>query len=392
MELAATPDKKVVPALPLSGGVTLAMLLMAWQTNSTAALLLAFPFSLMAYALYFSIGTVPLAPHIRQWCEGRLLRLLLIPLLLVVLLFFYVVLAGEQPWQGNSWQIPLLFCAPVMFYRWVVGSEAAITWKDAVGAVLCILPYAMHGYPFNSDLPIGGGGIESLYLILAIVVAVYSLVVVRQIERVGFVPYYSLIAFKLVLKSWALVFGLALVCGLPGGLLKWVGYEPLAPALLISALALFLRTLFGTALPEELLFRGVFMNLLLQWLEQSGQWRRYFHGSLILLPLAAVAGYTIDNKAHWFPLLVATTLWALTWWLNRRDAGQAALYTAMLIVSTLFGLAHYHIHSTLFMGLAMIAGWAYGYVYQKTGSVFYSALTHALVNTAPGLFGLALVR
>jgi len=63
-----------------------------------------------------------------------------------------------------------------------------------------------------------------------------------------------------------------------------------------------------------------------------------------------------------------------------------------LIVSTLFGLAHYHIHPTLFMGLAMIAGWAYGYVFHKSGSVFYSALTHTLINTAPGLFGLIIVR
>lgn len=392
MEGVMTYSNKLPAAWRLSIVVTLAMLLIAWQSNTTTALLLAVPFALFAYLLYFSLGSAPLAAHFRQWCDGSLLRFLLMPLLLAALVFLYVALAGGNPWQGNSWQIPLLYCAPVLYYRWVVGNETAISWKDAVGALLCLLPYVLHDYPFDSSLPSGGGGIESLYLTLAIIVMVYALVVVRQLQRVGFEPYFSLAAVKISLTGWALFFVLVLAIGLPGGLLKWTGYEPLTPALVIGALAVFLRTLFGTALPEELVFRGIFMNLLQQRLEQTGNWQRYLFGSALLLPLALLAGYSIEDKAQWFPLLCATLLWGATYWLTRRDSRQAALYTAMLIVSTLFGLAHYHIHSTLFIGLAMFAGWAYGYVYHKTGSVFYSALTHTLVNVTPALFGLTLVR
>lgn len=384
---------KILPlALLLSSLLTLAMLLIAWQANTTTALLLAVPFSLLTYLLYFSIGSASLAQHIREWCLGSLARCLILPLSLVALLFLYAVLAGGEPWQGNSWQIPVLFCAPVLFYRYVVGRGTAISWKDGLGVLLCILPYVLHDYPFSSDLPWGGEGIENLYLTMAIVVAVYSVVVVRELPRVGFVPHLSLEATKLSLKWWVLFFALALVIGIPGGLLKWSGYEPVSPGVLISGLAAFLRTLFGTAMPEELFFRGILMNLLQQRLEQTGNWRRYLSMALVLIPFAAVAGYTVGDQTPWFPLLCAIILWGASFWLTGRDHRQRYVYTAILISSLLFGLAHYHIQSTLFMGLAMIAGWVYGYVYHKTGSVFYSALTHTLVNVSPELFGLALIR
>jgi len=392
MEWIMTTSYRIPAAFRLSGLVTLMMLLVAWQKNTSFALALAVPFSLIAYALYFSLGSTTIASDVRQWCQGKLLRYLALPLLLVALLYLYVALGGGKPFTGNSWRIPLLFCAPVLFYRWMIGSNAAITWKDAVGAVLCILPYVLHDYPFDSKLPFGGGGIETLYLTLAIIVAVYSVVVVRQMDRVGFVPFASLDALKITLKGWAIFFVLVMAIGLPSGIMKWVGHDPITPAVLISGLALFLRTFFGTALPEELIFRGLFLNLLQQRIKQTGNWRRYLYGAVLLLPLAAVAGYTTEDKTQWFPLLCAALLWAFTFWLNRRDAEQTSAYTALLIVSTLFGLAHYHVHSTIFMGLAMAAGWTYGHVYYKTGSVFYSALCHTLVNVAPALFGFALVR
>lgn len=392
MEQAIIAGNKSSQALRWSALITFAALLIAWPKNSMIALLLAAPFLLFTYLLYFSIGTAPRAAQLRQWCNGQLLRFLTLPLVLVALLYLYIFLTGGKPWQGNSWQIPLLFCAPVLFYRGVVGSGAKITWKDPIGAALCFLPYALHDYPFDSNLPMGGGGIEPLYLTLAIIVAVYSLVVVRQIPRIGFEPYLSLAAVKFVLTWWALLFTVVVAIGLPGGLLKWVGYEPVGVALLVGALAEFLRTLFGTALPEELLFRGVFLNLLHQRIAQSGNWGRYLYVAVLLLPLAAAAGYILQDGTSWFPLLIAALLWAMTLRFCRRDPAKAALYTAMFIVSTLFGLAHYHTHSTLFMGLAMLAGWVYGHVYHKTGSVFYAALTHTLVNTAPALFGLAIVR
>lgn len=379
-------------AFSLSILMTLAMLLIGWQANTQKTLLLAVPFSLLAFLLYFSIGSVSIAERIRLWCDGRLLRFLTLPLILVAVLFFYIVLTEGNPWRGNSWQIPLLFCAPVLFYHWAIGRGEIITWKDGVGILLCLLPYVLHDYPFSSDLPIAGEGVANLYLTLSVIIAVYSLVVVRELPRVGFEPDISFDAAKLVLKWWLMFFALALAIGVPGDLLKWTGYEPLTPAVFVSGLALFLRTFFGTALPEELFFRGVMMNLLLQRIQQTGNGQRYLMWSLALIPFAALAGYTIDDEAQWFPLLCAVVVWGAAFMLSRRAAQQSYVYTSILITSLLFGLAHYHIHSNLFMGLAMVAGWVYGYVYHKTGNVFSAALTHTLVNVGPSLFGLTLIR
>ncbi|HEY0635539.1 MAG TPA: CPBP family glutamic-type intramembrane protease [Gammaproteobacteria bacterium] len=385
------PRLRMQPLL-LSALLTLAMLITAWQRNSATLLAVAVPTSLLAYLLYFSIGGEALAQRLRNWCGAGTVRCLAVPLGLVALLYLYVALTGGAPLAGNSWQIPLLFCAPVIFYLFATRGESVITWKDAVGGLLCILPYALRDYPFSSDLPLGGGGIDNLYLTLAIIASVYALVVVRRLPAVGFEPLFSWSALGIALKWWAIFFVIVLAVGLPGGLIRWEGYEPLTPALLIAGLGLFLRTLFGTALPEELVFRGLIMNLLRQRIGQTGNWRRYLYGSLLLLPLAALAGYTIEDKAQWFPLLCAALLLGWTLWLIRKEPAQAADHTAQLLISTLFGLAHYHVHSTLFIGLAMLAGWAYAQVYRKTGSVFISALTHTLVNTTPPLFGLMLVR
>jgi len=385
-------DKRYLPPLWISTVVTAAMIFIGWRKNAPAVLALATPFSLIVYVLYFSVGSHGFIQHVWQWCGKSLARYLALPLALAMLQYLYVAFSGNNPLQANSWQIPLLFCAPVVFYRLVTGDEATITWKDAIGVMLCVLPYVMHDYPFSSDLPLNGGGIESLYLTLAMVAAVYAVAGARRMPHVGFFLYYTTDALKKSMSAWALFFVIVLVVGIPGGLVKWVGHQPVTASMLISGFALFLRTLFGTALPEELFFRGAFMNLLQQRIRQTGNWQRYMNGSLLLFPLAATAGYTTHDKAQWFPLVCAMLLWGGTKILNRRQPQQASIYTSLLIVSTLFGLAHYHIHSTIFMGLAIIAGWTYGHVYQKTGSVFYSALTHTMVNISPALFGFVLTK
>jgi hypothetical protein len=52
---------------------------------------------------------------------------------------------------------------------------------------------------------------------------------------------------------------------------------------------------------------------------------------------------------------------------------------------------HYHAKSIIYIGLACVAGWAYGYTYIKTKNVFYSAVVHALVGTGAMIFGLKLI-
>lgn len=109
----------------------------------------------------------------------------------------------------------------------------------------------------------------------------------------------------------------ALPIGLATGFLRWNPSQHLGPAAL-SLLLIYL----GTALPEELLFRGMIQGLLVEWI-----------GPRAGLAFAAV----------------------------------------------IFGLAH--LPDPRYVLLATLAGVAYGWVYLRTRRTTASAITHALVDT-----------
>ena len=46
----------------------------------------------------------------------------------------------------------------------------------------------------------------------------------------------------------------------------------------------------------------------------------------------------------------------------------------------------------VFVALAIVAGWAYGYLYLRSRAILYPVLVHTLINASPMLFGLALVK
>jgi membrane protease YdiL (CAAX protease family) len=95
---------------------------------------------------------------------------------------------------------------------------------------------------------------------------------------------------------------------------------------------------------------------------------------------------------QWFPALITVFLFLTAFGIERSGIGNSGTYTALAITSVIFGLVHYHSGSIVFVGLASIGGWAYGYTYIKTKNVFYAALVHALVNSSHLIFGLELVK
>jgi membrane protease YdiL (CAAX protease family) len=103
---------------------------------------------------------------------------------------------------------------------------------------------------------------------------------------------------------------------------------------LSETLILLLATAFLIALPEELLFRGVILNLLVRRFREH--------------PLRALA-----------------------------------------LTSLIFGLAHANNPDQpvwVYVVLATIAGWFYGLAYMRTGKVTTAALLHGMVNSYWGLF------
>ena len=100
----------------------------------------------------------------------------------------------------------------------------------------------------------------------------------------------------------------------------------------------------------------------------------------------------MKGNMQWFPALITIFLFLAAYFIERSGTNPKGTYTALAIASVLFGLVHYHSGSIIFVGLASIGGWAYGFTYIKTKNVFYAALVHALVNNSHLIFGLALMK
>ena len=87
-----------------------------------------------------------------------------------------------------------------------------------------------------------------------------------------------------------------------------------------------------------------------------------------------------------FPALITVLLFVPAYFIEQKHVAAYGVYTSLAITSIFFGLVHFHAGSIIFVGLASVAGWAYGFTYLKTQNVFYAALVHTLVNTCEFLF------
>lgn len=127
--------------------------------------------------------------------------------------------------------------------------------------------------------------------------------------------------------------------------------------------------------------------MLSQQINRAKKWKPYWiYGFIIVLVLSILAGYALAIEYTWFPVIVTLALFFMAYYLEKKSFQAEGTYTALAIISMVFGLAHFHKDSIIFVGLAAVAGWAYGYTYIKTKNVFYAALVHTLVNFSQFFF------
>lgn len=349
------------------------------------------PFFLILYFLIFTIGQ----PGVSKRVSGSLLlskeRILVFPLLLIVILYVYIGLNGQSPFGGSSSLFAFYFCFPVLGFLAFQKTGPPVVWSDFVFLLLFLIPATMLSFEGGTGLPYGGSGFGSVLRIVIMLGAVYAYGYVRNVEDIGFFPVFRLKYFAYAGLSWLLFVGLVIVLGYIGRFMTLTGPEALSGEFLSKLTAELIRIFIGTALFEELFFRGLMQNMLAKKIgfhqNQAAFWK---WGFVIFLLLSALVGYALDPKILWFPVLINVFLFGAARLLDKKQ-GEGT-YTAMAIVSMFFGLVHYHAGSLPYVGLACVAGWAYGYTYLKTKNVFYAALVHTLVNASDVIFGLEIVK
>lgn len=382
----------------VKGGLTtlILVLLFLFYTGgkcTISEILLALPFFIVFYYAQFVGGRAAVVSALQQWICKKWFNVLLFPACMLILYLIYLVLNGQSIVEGNPLLLLYIIYFPVTVFSWKNDPERKIGWLDFTVFVLALLPIALYSIDQNSNIPVRGGGFDSISHIMIILTGVYAFAVVRGIKDVGFVPELKWKSVYTALLVWASYYLLVFLFGSSVDFIAVIGYQDTFDVLLRTVLYSIIGTFLHTALFEELFFRGILQNMLAKRISQGKSWRVFWiPGFVLLLAGAFLVGYTLEGKMKWFPALVTVIMFSVAYLLEKSGKHGLGIYTSLAITGVTFGLVHYHAKSIIYIGLACLAGWAYGYTYIRTKNVFYSALVHALVNTGVLIFGLKMIR
>ncbi len=373
--------------------LALVFFLKTWNKNSIFENSIASVYFVLLYFAVFSIGKNEPAKYLNQYINLNINRAVLFPTALIFLHYTYIFVHGQNPFQGSVFMLPFLIYFPTLVFVARPNGNGKLTWLEFATFTLFLLPTTLVDFSPETNLPFSGGGFDSVYRIVIMLAIVYAFVVVRNLKDVGFYPVFKLKYFVIAVWVWLVFYAFVFPVGYAVDFIKFVGHDTTLLVLLTTIGASILKVFLHTALFEELFFRGLLQNMLTKRIAQTNNWETFWKwGGAILLLLALFTGYLMKGNLFWFPAATTLFLFAAAFVVERLNIAKNGIYTALAITSVIFGLVHFHSGSVIFVGLASIGGWAYGYTYIKTKNVFYAALVHALVNNSHLIFGLELLK
>jgi uncharacterized protein len=357
-----------------------------WK-EPTNELLIATPYFIVIYFLIFNLGQPDVNKQLREYLHLGNEKVLFFTVFLLFLLFSYLIIHGETPFEGSAGLFAFLLLFPVLMF--LSFKKTKIVWSDFVILLLFLIPATIVSFKGNTSLPYKGNGFSSIYKITLILSAAYAFGVVRRIQDIGFYPIFNIKFLGIAVFSWLSFLGFVFVIGFVYDFIVPNPFESFSVNGIPLGVKELIRVFIGTALFEELFFRGLIQNMLAKKIGQQGNWQKYWIvGFIIFLIFSLITGYALNKQLFWFPSLICILLFSVAYFVEKKQISAYGVYTALAITSIFFGLVHFHAGSIIFVGLASVAGWAYGFTYLKTKNVFYAALVHTLVNTCEFLFAL----
>ena len=349
--------------------------------------LITIPAFMIIYFLIFNMGKPEIMDEVdhAKLLSGN--QVLIFPFVVLFVIYYYLIAHGESPFSGSAALLPFLILFPILYYR--AFPKTDIGRVDYLVLLVFLIPLTLIDSPGDTTFPVKGNGFGSIFKISWILMMVYVFGHIRKLKDVGFYPIFKLKFLGVAVLSWLSFVSFVMMIAFFQGFVNPDPFLEIRQDGFMKSLQELLRIFIGTALFEEVFFRGLLQNMLAKQIEKSGNWKIYWrNGFIILLVLSALAGYALELNLIWFPLAIAIGLFVPAYFLEKKQFQVMGTYTALAIIAMSFGLAHYHKGSIIFVGLAAVAGWAYGYTYLKTKNVFYAALVHTLVNFSEFLFKL----
>ncbi len=268
---------------------------------------------------------------LRNWFHRRPVRIFLVPAVLGGY-FSMLLAAGGNLTPGFTLLLAAYVLAPSALVYWSVRAGRSESWLDLLAVLLLWLPVEFslgrnwlpsRAYGIANEL--AQGTAFTLALLLLVVCRAWQGANYRAPRRLS------------DLRNTAIGLAVAVVLlAPPARLLNFIGPFRLSPDWSVAGfLRLFLITLVGVAIPEEVLFRSLIQTWLMRRLGESDR--------------------------------------------------------TVLVAALIFGAAHLNnapgpLPNWRYMILAAIAGFIYGKVFQKSTSVLCSASLHALVNSMRRVF------
>ena len=202
-------------------------------------------------------------------------------------------------------------------------APGAFSWQDAVALALIGVPvelrWVANAWP----------GISAVPKLLLVDAALYAYLVVRRLEQVGydFRPRWR--DFGVGFREWMFFAPIAIVLGLALGFIHFCARVPGLGA----AGAAWLITFFFVAIPEELFFRGVMLNLLVPRL---GKMRALAVSSIIFGLSHFNKGAPVFNWRYVVLATIAGVFYGRAWLDRRRLFCSATTHTAVDVVWSLW--------------------------------------------------------
>ncbi len=289
---------------------------------------------LLLFGFYLACATRLFTSRLHKFVDNKQHGAMLVMMLIVPFVLIRLPSGAENPIIFlQDVGIMLIFLAiPTVATLFRPANAKPLHWLDIIAIIAVWFPIEFGWLP-DVDAILGGGVNIPVPLLMAVDMFLVLFLVIRPLPRIGYtfrinksdlkyansgLMAYTLIGIPIGLLTGFLVFNIA-----PFNISDWVLAWPLGYIF--------------TALPEELLFRGIIQNQL--------------HGRI---------------KNEWVALLIASFIFGLAH-LNNGTAG-------------------YPEPNWMYVAMATLAGLAYGWTWRKTGKITVAALVHATVNFVWGIF------
>jgi len=310
--------------IALVAGLTAAAAYYAYriQGGALASLWILVSFALLMIP-YFALGFDHVVDALRRLGRSSRPRLMFMGFVLIVPGLVVLTSGGGRLSMKNIAILVAYVALPIVILSGWGRSGPRPSLIDLAALLLLWLPVELQYFEKFWNLPSGNPSYV-LAKTLGMELALFCFVVVRRIEGVG---YRFRLAFEDVvvgLIALAVFLSVGVPVALGTGFVTFAPHWAGAGRWVMTALGIF----FFIALPEEVLFRGLIFNMLQRMIKVGGP------------------------------------------------------YTALVLSSVIFGLAHLNNPPAdwRYVVLATMAGLCYGWAYLRTGSLLASAYTHALVD------------